>query len=158
MINLYHNNVARQSFQHPCPILTFKHVNETLDFDDSVPDEVSARYTVAPEVLLATDAQLFEEITDSISNHKRRDDYYQRASGSGVALLTILSAELADQSPELGAWAAGEIASLQLAGITSPTVAAFDEYRDKYEDLNDQLDERASDASLAAHYFAQVRP
>jgi len=38
-----------------------------------------------------------------------------------------------------------------------PTVAAFDEYRDKYEDLNGQLDAPATEASLAAHYFAQVR-
>jgi len=74
-----------------------------------------------------------------------------------VALLRILAKELEDQSPEIGAWAAGEIASLQLAGITSPTVSAFDAYRDRYEDLNGQLDSPATDASLAAHYFAQVR-
>ncbi|KAL1530074.1 hypothetical protein AB1Y20_000996 [Prymnesium parvum] len=100
---------------------------------------------------------MFEEITDSISNPKRREDYYHLSCGSGVELLRVLAAELTAQSPEIGAWAAGEIASLQLAGISSPTVASFDEYRDKYEDLNDQLDERASDASLASHYFAQVR-
>jgi len=72
-------------------------------------------------------------------------------------LLRLLTKELSEQSPEIGAWAASEIASLQLTGIAAPTVAAFDEYRKKYEDLNEQLDSQATESSLAAHYFAQVR-
>jgi len=101
--------------------------------------------------------RLFEEIADSILNPKRREDYNHLSAGSGVTLLRLLTAELSEQSPELGAWAASEIASLQLTGITAPTIAAFDEYREKYEDLNGQLDAPATEASLAAHYFAQVR-
>eukprot|EP00327_Prymnesium_parvum_P001208 CAMPEP_0182839244 /NCGR_PEP_ID=MMETSP0006_2-20121128/23760_1 /TAXON_ID=97485 /ORGANISM="Prymnesium parvum, Strain Texoma1" /LENGTH=457 /DNA_ID=CAMNT_0024968375 /DNA_START=627 /DNA_END=2001 /DNA_ORIENTATION=- len=151
--HLYINNVTKRSFTNPCDILTFIRTDPTLT-PAAVPAEAAARYTIAPEVLLQTDSKLFEEIADTISNTKRRD---RRAAGSGVALLRILAKELEDQSPEIGAWAAGEIASLQLAGITSPTVSAFDAYRDRYEDLNGQLDSPATDASLAAHYFAQVR-
>jgi len=154
--HLYINNVAKRSFTDPCDILTFVRADPTLT-PAAVPAEASARYTIAPEVLLQTDSQLFEEIADTISNTKRREDYHRRAAGSGVALLRILAKELEDQSPEIGAWAAGEIASLQLAGITSPTVSAFDAYRGRYEDLNGQLDSPATDASLAAHYFVQVR-
>lgn len=154
--NLFHNNVARCTFVKPCELLKFARINDGLDAAD-VPGDSAERYTIAPEVLLSTDARMFEEIADTISNPKRREDYYHLAAGSGVNLLRILAQELAQQSPEIGAWAASEIASLQLSGISSPTVLAFDEYRERYEDLNGQLDASANDASLAAHYFAQVR-
>lgn len=154
--HLFANNVARCTFQKPCDLLGFVRKDDTLVVA-AVPDESASRYSIAPEVLLATDTRLFEEIADTITNPKRRDDYFQLSMGSGVALLRILTTELSQQSPEIGAWAASEIASLQLAGITAPTVAAFDEYRDRYEDLNGQLDAQAGEASLAAHYFAQVR-
>jgi len=155
--NLFHNNVARCTFQRPCELLSFVRKNDAAVIT-SVPDEAASRYTISPEVLASTDTRLFEEIAETISNPKRRDDYYQLTTGSGVTLLRLLAKELTQQSPEIGAWAASEIANLQLTGITTtPTVAAFDEYRDRYEDLNGQLDAPAAEASLAAHYFAQVR-
>lgn len=154
--NLYNNNVKRQSFQQPCELLTFTPINGALALV-AVPPASAERYTIAPEILIETDSRMFEEIAETISNPKRREDYYHISAGSGVALLRILSQELTQQSPEIGAWAASEIANLQLTGVSSPTVAAFDDYRQKYEDLNGQLDAPATDASLAAHYFAQVR-
>mmetsp|Transcript_18654 Transcript_18654/g.28064 ORF Transcript_18654/g.28064 Transcript_18654/m.28064 type:complete len:165 (-) Transcript_18654:165-659(-) len=48
--NLFHNNVARSTFQNPCAIDQFTQINNKLTLT-AVPAESAPRYVIAPEIL-----------------------------------------------------------------------------------------------------------
>lgn len=112
-----------------------------------------------PEVLVTKDRELLTTILNTITNPKRRKDYESFSSGSGFALLKQLAAEVHTSSAQLGTWAAKQLAQLVDAGISDPSIVAFDQFREKYESFNDQLPKtrRHAPSVVAEAYAAAAR-
>ena len=151
------NNVKKHTFDKPNALLTFAKANNGVS-DDTVAKEKESRYQDSPESLEETNTDLFDAIVKTISNRQKRRDYTRAAASSGIALLVLLAAEVAEADDDLAAWAATERARLVQTGIDNPTSIAFDRFREKYEEFTLQMGDRnEGDVVTAKVYIAAAR-
>ena len=63
---------------------------------------------------------------------------------------------MAEANDDLAAWAASQRAALVVRGIDSPTVIAFNTFREAYETLTRQMGERGEDEIVTAKIYTST--
>eukprot|EP00965_Chrysotila_dentata_P244558 6206049-Pleurochrysis_carterae.AAC.1 len=99
----------------------------------------SKRYIVAPELIEATDRKMMTAILQTVTCTAARRSYSLASNGSGRELLRILSAEASAASTATSATIAATIHSLEVRGITEPTVTALNAFIHSIQRLNRSL-------------------
>eukprot|EP00966_Prymnesium_polylepis_P214575 4969056-Prymnesium_polylepis.1 len=94
------NNVKEGMFAEPNPLLSFEKVDDTKA-DEAVEDSKKARYTDAPDQLSDADRDLFDELSNSITDKQTRKDYKSATGSSGINLLMLLAEEMAEANDDL---------------------------------------------------------
>ena len=149
------NNIKEGTYGEPNPLLSFEKVDATKA-DEAVEDSKKARYTDAPDQLSDADRDLFDELSNSITDKQTRKDYKSETGSSGINLLMLLAEEMAEANDDLAAWAATQRAQLVHRGIDSPTIIAFNSFREAYETFTRQMGERGEEDVVTAKIYVDA--
>ena len=154
-VHSYHlsiNNIETCTFEKPCPLRAFR-LEDPTETTQILSDAKKKKYVDEPTQLDESDKNFFEDIIETIDNKQRQRDYRVMCKGSGIALLIKLAEEIARMNDDMSAWAVEHRAKLVLRGLTAPTVIAFDQYRQAYEDFTSQMGSRAEPDSVTAKVY-----
>ena len=146
------NNIETCTFAKPCPLRSFR-LEDPSEATKTLSESKAKQYVDEPTQLDEGDKNFFEDLIANIDNKQRRKDYRASTKGSGIAMLMQLTAEIDKMNDDLSAWAVEHRAKLVLRGLTAPTVVAFDQFREAYENYTNQMGSRAEPESVTAKVY-----